>query len=41
MSARDELRKYANLLADSWTPREKTDDRVEWLYNQVRAEVLA
>ncbi|MET9222423.1 hypothetical protein ABZX65_27165 [Streptomyces sp. NPDC003300] len=41
MSARDELRKYANLLADSWTPPQKTTDRVEWLYGQVRAEVLA
>lgn len=40
MSARDELRKYANLLADAWTPRKKTDDRVEWLYGLVRAEVL-
>lgn len=41
MTARDELRKYANLLADSWTPRERTDERVEWLYQNVRAEVLA
>lgn len=38
MSARDELRKYANLLADSWTPRQMTDDRVEYLYGLVSAE---
>lgn len=40
MNARDELRKYVHLLADSWTPRERTDERVEWLYGQVRAEGL-
>lgn len=40
MSARDELRRYVNLLADSWTPRETTDERVEKLHAKVRAEVL-
>lgn len=40
MSARNELRRYVNLLADSWTPRETTDERVEKLYAKVRAEVL-
>ncbi|MFB7596915.1 hypothetical protein [Streptomyces sp. NPDC056160] len=38
MSARDELRKYVNLLADACTPRETTDNRVEWLYGLVNAE---
>jgi len=41
MTARDDLRKYVNLLADSWTPRETTEERVDWLYGTVRAEVLA
>ncbi|MFD5002168.1 hypothetical protein ACFWMV_04600 [Streptomyces mutabilis] len=40
MSARAELRKYVHLLADMWTPREKTDARVEELYGLVRAEVI-
>lgn len=39
-SARDELRKYVSLLADGWTPFEKTTERVERLYTKVRAEVL-
>jgi hypothetical protein len=41
MSARDDLRKYVRLLADWWTPPSTTDERVERLYNAVRAEVLA
>lgn len=40
MSARDALRKYVNLLADWWTPPSVTEERVERLYGQVRAEVL-
>lgn len=40
MNARAELRKYVHLLADAWTPREKTDARVEELYGLVRAEVI-
>ncbi|MCG0066259.1 hypothetical protein L0F81_23705 [Streptomyces tricolor] len=39
MSARDELRRYVHLLADAWTPREQTDEHVEWLYNAVGTEV--
>lgn len=41
MSARDELRGYVRLLADMWTPPSTTDERVERLYQTVRAEVLA
>lgn len=41
MTARDELWKYARLLADWWTPPTVTEDRVEKLYNAVRDEVLA
>lgn len=41
MSARDDLRKYVRLLADSWTPPSTTDARVERLYAAIRAEVLA
>jgi hypothetical protein len=40
MSARDDLRKYASLLADWWTPPGTTDARVERLYAAVRTEVL-
>ncbi|MEU7400733.1 hypothetical protein [Streptomyces sp. NPDC044948] len=40
VSARDELRKYVHLLADAWTPRQTTDDRVEWLYGLVRDEAF-
>ena len=40
MSARDSIRKYVQLLADSWTPAHKTEQRVERLYGEVRAEVL-
>jgi hypothetical protein len=41
MTARDELRRYVSLLGDWRTPRSQTDDRVERLYQAVRAEVLA
>jgi hypothetical protein len=41
MSARDELRKYVNLMGDMWTSPKVTDERVERLYAAVRAEVLA
>ncbi|GGU62085.1 hypothetical protein [Streptomyces lavendofoliae] len=40
MNAREAIRRYVNLLADSWTPREKTDERVEQVYAAVRSEVL-
>jgi hypothetical protein len=40
LNARAELREYVHLLADSWTPRKVTDERVERLYAVVRAEVL-
>lgn len=41
MSARDDLRRYANLMGDIWTSPKVTDERVEQLYAAVRAEVLA
>lgn len=41
MNARDELRRYVNLMGDMWTSPKVTDERVEQLYAAVRAEVLA
>lgn len=40
MSARGELRRYVNLLADSWTPPATTEARIERLYTAVRDEAV-
>lgn len=40
MSARDVIKQYVRLAGDWWTAPKLHDERVEHVYQQVRAEVL-